>query len=118
MAAPRQSGRRPGPGFPSLDRPGAVFQQAQPMRREPYTPCKLYIDADRPIAVGQYLRTAGGSAYLIQGVKQHRTRPQRRNLECVRWPVAEIPADATVIELRWHPRSKRKLSARPRAPGR
>ena len=77
------------------------------MAREPYTSCKLYVDGMPALEVGHYLRTPGGSGYFVAELRQHRTRPQRRNLRCLRWPVNEIPDDATVHELHWYRRIKR-----------
>jgi hypothetical protein len=76
------------------------------LARAPYTPCKLYVDGIFGLAVGHYLRTPGGSAYLVQEMRQNSKRPYRRHLDCVRWPVAEIPADATVHELHWYKRKR------------
>lgn len=76
--------------------------------RAPYTPCTLYYDGGSRIEVGHYLRTPAGSAYLIQSVRQNRMREYRRHLGCVRWPVNEIPAEATVHTLRWYPRKKKR----------
>jgi hypothetical protein len=80
--------------------------------RAAYSPCKLYIDGIFDLVVGDYLRTSGGSAYLVQAIRQNRKRAFRRHLECVRWPVEEIPGDAVVHELHWykrHPRAARPL---------
>lgn len=74
----------------------------------PYTPCKLFYDGWAELAVGDYLRTPAGSAYLVQSVRVNRNRPYRRHLECVRWPVAEIPKDATVHPLHWYLRVKKR----------
>lgn len=77
------------------------------MRRQPYTECKLYVDGIPQLAAGDYLRTPGGSAYCVVELKQSRTRPQRRNLRCLRWPPSEIPTDVRVFELHWYPRRKK-----------
>lgn len=77
------------------------------MRREPYTECGLYVDGFPKLKVGDYLRTRGGSAYCVTAMRQNRNRPARRNLRCLRWPVAEIPTDATVYELHWYPRNRK-----------
>jgi hypothetical protein len=78
------------------------------MKREPYTECRLYVDGIPNLAVGDFLMTPGGSAYCVTDLKQHRTRPNRRNLRCLRWPAVEIPAGATVHSFHWYPRDKRK----------
>lgn len=79
------------------------------MRSAPaYTPCTLFYDGGFAIAVGDYLRTPGGSAYLVQAVRQNRNRPYRRHLQCLRWPVDDIPSDAIVHPLHWYPRRKRR----------
>lgn len=77
-------------------------------RRLPYTECRLYVDGIPQLQVGDYLRTPAGSAYQVTGMTQHRTRPSRRNLRCLRWPADEIPADATVHSLHWYPRTKQR----------
>ena len=78
------------------------------MKREPYTPCKLFYDGREKLQPGQYLRTPAGSAYLIQKVRVNRNRAYRQHLECVRWPEAEIPKRATVHPLHWYPRKKKR----------
>lgn len=78
------------------------------MKRAPYTECKLYVDGIPQLQVGDYLRTPGGSGYLVQQIRPHRVRTYRRNLRCLRWPVDEIPADAVVHELHWYPRTKKR----------
>lgn len=79
------------------------------MRRRPYyTQCKLFCDGIPQLDVGHFLRTDGGSAYLVQSMRQDRKRPQRRHLVCLRWPVDEIPADAVVHSFYWYPRRKRR----------
>lgn len=37
--------------------------------RAPYTPCKLYVDGADGIAVGDFITTAAGSAYLVQTLR-------------------------------------------------
>jgi hypothetical protein len=74
----------------------------------PFTPCKLFYDGRATVEVGDYLRTPAGSAYLVQSVRVNRNRSYRKHLECVRWPVNEIPADATVHPLHWYPRKKKR----------
>lgn len=75
--------------------------------RTPYTECKLYYDGARLVLAGQYLKTPAGSAYWIQGVRHSKTIPGRVHLKCLRWPVAEIPPEATVHPLHWYARPKR-----------
>lgn len=77
------------------------------MRRPPYTECKLYVDGIPQLQVGQYLRTPGGSAYCVTEIRPSRARPYRRNLRVLRWPVDDIPADATVYELHWYKRTRK-----------
>lgn len=78
------------------------------MRSRPaYSPCKLFYDGAANLAVGDYLRTPAGSAYLVTGMRPDRRREYRRHLACLRWPVAEIPADATVHPLYWYPRQRK-----------
>jgi hypothetical protein len=74
----------------------------------PYTPCKLFYDGAARVAIGDYLRTPAGSAYLVQKVRVNRNRAYRKHLDCVRWPLAEIPDDATVHPLHWYPRTKKR----------
>ena len=78
------------------------------MPRQPYTECKLYVDGIPQLQVGQYLRTPGGSAYCVTEIRQSPSRPMRRNLRCLRWPVSEIPADAKVWDLHWYARRKKQ----------
>lgn len=73
-----------------------------------YSQCKLYYDGVAQLEVGHYLRTPGDSAYRIQDVRQDRKRAYRRHLTCLRWPVEEIPADATVHPLHWYKRQKKR----------
>lgn len=77
------------------------------MKRQPYTECRIYVDGMPELQVGDYIRTAGGSAYCVTEMRQNSRRPYRRHLRCLRWPIAEIPDDATVFELRWYKRAKR-----------
>lgn len=79
----------------------------RPPRRAPYTPCRIYVDGIPELKVGDYLRTPGGSAYLVQEMRQNQNRPERRHLTCLRWPPAEIPDDAVIYELHWYQRGKR-----------
>lgn len=80
--------------------------------RQPYTPVKIYVDGLRGLAVGDYIKTPGGSGYLVQAMSQSPTRPQRWYLKCLRWPIDEFPADGKVYTLHWYPR-KRKLRNKP-----
>lgn len=73
-------------------------------RKAPYTECKLYIDGAHGLAVGDYIVTSGGSAYLVQKMRQSPTRPLRRYLQCLRWPLDQIPEDARRYSLRWYRR--------------
>lgn len=78
------------------------------MKGTPYSPCKLFYDGFESLAVGDYLKTPGGSAYLIQSVRINRNRAYRQHLDCVRWPAAEIPRGATVHPLHWYPRRRKR----------
>jgi len=78
------------------------------MKRQPYTPCKLYVDGIFALDVGHFLVTNGGSAYLVQGIRQNQKRRFRRHLDCVRWPADELPDGATVHSLSWYPRKRRR----------
>lgn len=75
--------------------------------RPPYTPCKLYYDGACNLKVGHYLKTPAGSAYLVQEIRQNKRRAYRKHLQCLRWPVAEIPKRAKVHPLFWYPRTKK-----------
>ncbi|MBA1209684.1 hypothetical protein [Pseudomonas fulva] len=72
--------------------------------RLPHTPCKLYVDGADGIAVGDYITTAAGSAYLVQTLRVSRTRAERKHMDCLRWPIAEVPADARCYQLIWYKR--------------
>lgn len=76
--------------------------------RQPYTECKLYVDGIPQLQPGHYLRTRGGSGYYVAEMRQSPTRPRRRNLRCIRTPVADIPTGAIVHELVWYPRAKKR----------
>lgn len=77
------------------------------MRRTPYTPCKLFYDGGQTLDVGHFLKTPGGSAYLIQKVRRNKNRSYRQHLDCVRWPIEEIPVDALTHPLHWYARKKK-----------
>jgi hypothetical protein len=79
------------------------------MRREPFTPVKLFYDG-RDVQVGDYLRSNGGSVYHIDGVSQSPSRPQRRYLKCTRWPPDQVPEGATVHPIVWYPRKAKRRS--------
>lgn len=74
----------------------------------PYTPCKLFYDGGALVEVGHYLRTPAGSAYLVDAVRQNRNRPYRKHLQCLRWPVDEIPPGAVVHPLHWYRRESKR----------
>jgi len=78
------------------------------MRRQPYTSCKLYADGFPDLQVGDFITTEAGSAYLVQTMRVGRSNPGRKHLECLRWPIAEIPADAKRHVLYWYSRGKRR----------
>lgn len=80
------------------------------MKKAPYTPCKLYVDGFPDLEVGDYITTSGGSAYLVQAMRISKTRMDRKHLQCLRWPIAEIPPDANQFELFWYSRSKRRAA--------
>ncbi len=79
------------------------------MPGQPYTECKLYVDGIPGLQEGDYLRTRGGSAYFVTSIRQSRSRPYRRNLRALRWPVEEILPQATVHQLHWYPRRKKTV---------
>jgi hypothetical protein len=78
--------------------------------RAPYTLCRIFYDSapeEAPPQAGDFILTKAGSAYRVENVKQNRNQPQRRNLQCQRWPADQIPKDARVLPLVWYPRVKR-----------
>lgn len=77
------------------------------MKRAPYTECRLYVDGIPDLVEGHYLRTPGGSAYWVTSIAASRSRPMRRNLRCLRWPVEEIPESAVVHTMHWYPRRRK-----------
>jgi hypothetical protein len=82
------------------------------MRRRPaYSPCRLFYDGARGLAPGHFLKTPGGSAYLVQSMRPSKSRPRRMYLDCLRWPIEEIPADAIVHPLHWYKRARRRARA-------
>jgi hypothetical protein len=62
------------------------------------------MDGAEGIAVGDYITTAAGSAYLVQTLRVSRTRPERKHMNCLRWPLADVPADARRFQLTWYRR--------------
>lgn len=72
-------------------------------RKQPYTPCKLYIDGADGIAVGDFIVTTR-SAYLVQSLRTNRNRPERKHMDCMRWPISEVPGDARCFTMTWHKR--------------
>jgi hypothetical protein len=76
------------------------------VKRQPYTPCKLYYDGCRDLQSGDYLQTPAGSAYLVQTIRQNRNRPYRKHLGCLRWPATQIPQGARVHPLYWYSRNR------------
>ncbi|GLH32711.1 MULTISPECIES: hypothetical protein [unclassified Pseudomonas] len=74
------------------------------MAKAPYTTCNLYVDGADGIAGGDFITTAAGSAYLVQALRLSRTRPERKHMHCLRWPIAEVPLDARCFQLTWYKR--------------
>lgn len=72
-------------------------------RKQPYTPCKLYVDGADGIAVGDFIVTTK-SAYLVQTLRTNRNRPERKHMDCLRWPFTEVPADARCFTMTWYKR--------------
>ena len=73
-------------------------------QKQPYTSCKLYMDGVDGIQVGDYITTAAGSAYLVQTLRVTRARPERKHMQCLRWPIADVPHDARCFTLTWYAR--------------
>ncbi len=67
-------------------------------KRAPYTPCKLYVDGADGIEVGDFITTAAGSAYLGQTPRVSRTRPERKHMDCLRWPTDLVPEMTNVLQ--------------------
>ncbi|PAW51044.1 hypothetical protein CKQ80_09620 [Pseudomonas moraviensis] len=74
------------------------------MPKQPYTPCKLYVDGADGIDVGDFIVTSGGSAYLVQTVRRGPNRPERAYMQCLRWPIDLIPDDAKRYQMTWYSR--------------
>lgn len=73
------------------------------MRREPFTPCTLRVSWGDVPPAGAFLVTSGGSAYRIE-------RVGGRTLHCMRWPIADVPADAEIVEWQWARRDRRSVA--------
>lgn len=73
-----------------------------------YTECRIFYDG--VVNAGDFLKSNGGSVYLVQSVRQDKKRKRRRHLVCLRWPADEIPADAVVRSLIWYPRKKKSAT--------
>ena len=74
------------------------------MPKQPYTPCKLFVDGAEGVDVGDYIITSGGSAYLVQTARRSHKRPERVHMHCLRWPIDLIPADAKRYQMTWYSR--------------
>lgn len=61
------------------------------MAKAPYTPCKLYVDGADGIAVGDYITTAAGSAYLVQTLRVSRTRSVAPGQSASTWTACAGP---------------------------
>lgn len=72
-----------------------------------FTPTKLYYDG-RPVKPGEFLRSSGGSVYLIERVRPSPSRPRRRYLDVLRYDPVQVPATAMVHRLFWYPRGRRR----------
>lgn len=73
------------------------------MKRAPYTECKLYVDGAEGLAVGDFIVTTK-SAYLVQTLRINRNRPYRKHMQCLRWPLADVPSDARCFTMTWYRR--------------
>jgi hypothetical protein len=73
-------------------------------RRQPFTPCKLYIDGAEGLGAGDFIVTSGGSAYMVQKTRGSPSKPERLYLDCLRWPREQIPDDARCYQLNWYKR--------------
>ncbi len=73
------------------------------MKRAPYTECKLYIDGAEGLAVGDFIVTTK-SAYLVQTLRTNRNRPERKHMQCLRWPINDVPPDARCFTMTWYRR--------------
>jgi hypothetical protein len=77
-------------------------------QRQPFTPCKLYIDGAEGLMVGDFITTARGSAYLVQSIRPSPSKPERLYLQCIRWVIEQIPDEAWRYELAWYRRPPQK----------
>lgn len=83
--------------------------------KPPYTRARLYVDGIPDLRAGHYIKTPAGSAYLVLEVRPSPSKASRRYLDCMRWPMQEIPADAIRHTLHWYPRAKATIGTlRPR----
>jgi hypothetical protein len=80
------------------------------MKKRPFTPCKLFYDAPQTveIEVGDFLVTGALSCYLVQKAHRNRNKPQRWQLDCVRWPYEDLADDATCHPLVWYSRDRKR----------
>lgn len=72
-----------------------------------FTPTKLYYDG-RAVKPGEFLRSSGGSVYLIERVRQSPTKRYRRYLDVLRWDPAQLSSEDVVYPLYWYPRRRRR----------
>jgi hypothetical protein len=73
-----------------------------------FTPTTLYYDSPRRVTPGHFLRSSGGSVYLIERVRSSPTRRQRKYLDVLRYDPAQVPVDAVVHPLFWYKRRRRR----------
>jgi len=81
-----------------------VGTQVMKICRQPFTPCKLYIDGAEDLSVGDFIITSAGSSYLVQATRPSPSKPERLYLDCLRWVREQIPADAKCHQLNWYRR--------------
>lgn len=79
------------------------------MAGELYTGCVLtahFWDAEPapPECIGGFLRTARGTSYRLEAARQLPSGSWR--LDVTRWPPAEVPDDALVIDWAWTRRER------------
>lgn len=78
------------------------------MRGEPGTTCRLTYDTNQVILAGDFVRTAAGSCYRVDAVRQSPSRRDRWLLNVTRLGRDAVEADAEGVHVfYWHPRRRR-----------
>ena len=77
-------------------------------------PARLYYDSPRGVEPGHFLRSNGGSLYLVRAVRRSPTVRFRKYLTVARLGRADPPPDAVVHPLYWYSRVRRGIHGRRR----